>query len=268
MRRFARPLLVGCVVATAARPASAQQAIHPVVDAKRDYLLGARVNGAWRSGPQISSRVQAGRRYRVFGPIGKLGVATGGRAESDADGSCEDLYRVELAPEREAGEIAIDAPWAVIPRRVTRLSAAAAAGYNHAVREIVARHGIRNPVPRVTGAVRADLEGDGTEEVIVWAHRETAGGGMQVGAGDYAVLFVRKLVNGSVRTIMLAEEYHPRAKGGTTPYQYTLAGVYDLDGDGVSEIVIRGRYYHGGWTEVYGLRGTTKRRLMGEGCGN
>ncbi|HEU4562119.1 MAG TPA: hypothetical protein VFS20_30100 [Longimicrobium sp.] len=258
------------VLAAAAAPGGvgAQPAIHPVLDARSGYLLGARVNGAWRGGPEIAPRVRAGRRYRVFGPAGELGVATGGRAESDAEGQCEDLHTVQLAPRPEAGEIAIDAPWAVIPRRVARLSAAAAAGYNGAVREIVARHGIRNPEARVTGALRVDLDGDGTEEVIVSAHRETAGGGMQVGAGDYAVLFVRKLVNGSVRTIILAEEYHPRAKGGTTPYEYSIAGVYDLDGDGVSEIMIRGRYYHGGSIEVYGLRGTTKQRLLGEGCGN
>jgi hypothetical protein len=90
---------------------------------------------------------------------------------------------------------------------------------------------------------------------------------MHVGAGDYALLFVRKLVNGTVRTIILEEEYHPVAKGESTPNHYSIVGVYDLDGDGVSEIVARGAYYEGGWTTVYGLRGTTKRELLTVGCG-
>jgi hypothetical protein len=266
MTRF-RMLVAGSFAAAAALPAQvAAQAVNTVLDVKGGYVLGARVNGTWRTGQQLAPRVRAGRRYRVFGATGELGVSTGARAVT-FDVPCEETFGVELAPKREAGEIAIDAAWNVVPRRVTRLSAAAAAGYNGAVREIVARHGIRNPVARVTGALRADLDGDGTEEVIVSAYRETAGGHMQVGAGDYSLLFVRKLVNGAVRTIILEEEYHPRAKGETTPNEYRIAGVYDLDGDGTSEIVVRGQYYEGGWTTVYGLRGITKRELVRAGCG-
>lgn len=266
MLRRSRVLLVACVAAALPVSARAQQGMHPIIDLKGEYLLGAKVNGVWRTGEQIAPRLRAGLRYRVFGPTREAGAATGARAVT-FDVPCEETFGVKLTPEPAGGEIAISAPWVVVPRRVTRLSAAAAAGYNNAVREIVSRHGIRNPVPRVTGAVRADLDGDGTEEVIISAYRDTGGGGMQVGAGDYSVLFVRKLVNGVVRTVMLEEEYHPRTKGETTPNQYTIAGVYDLDGDGVSEIVARGSYYEGGWTTVYGLRGTTKRNLLQVGCG-
>jgi hypothetical protein len=266
MLRRSRVLLVACVAAALPVAARAQQAIHPIIDLKGEYLLGARVNGTWRTGEQLAPRLRAGLRYRVFDPTREVGVSRGARAVS-FDVPCAETFGVALTPKPAGGEIAISAPWAVVPRRVTRLSAAAAAGYNNAVREIVARHGIRNPVPRVTGAVRADLDGDGTEEVIISAYRDTGGGGMNVGAGDYSLLFVRKLVNGIVRTIILEEEYHPRAKGETTPNQYSIAGVYDLDGDGTSEIVIRGQYYEGGWTTVYGLRGTTKRELVRAGCG-
>jgi hypothetical protein len=119
----------------------------------------------------------------------------------------------------------------------------------------------------VTGAVRVDLDGDGTEEVIVSAHRQTADGAFHVGAGDYGIVFVRKLVAGTVRTLMVEEEYHPRARGETTPNQFTIAGAYDLDGDGAMEMVIRGRYYEGEWSTLYRLAGTTVRKLVSAGCG-
>ncbi|HEU4562120.1 MAG TPA: hypothetical protein VFS20_30105, partial [Longimicrobium sp.] len=198
MLRRSRLLLLACAAAVFPTGAGAQQALHPVIDLKGEYLLGARVNGVWRTGQQIAPRVRAGVRYRVFGPTREAGAARGARAVT-FDVPCEETFGVELTPKPQGGEIAIAAPWAVVPRPVVRLSPSAAAGYNNAVRDIVSRHGIRNPVPRVTGAVRADLDGDGTEEVVISAHRYTGTGGMHVGAGDYSLLFVRKLVNGVVR---------------------------------------------------------------------
>ncbi|HET7463549.1 MAG TPA: hypothetical protein VFJ82_20010 [Longimicrobium sp.] len=261
-----RSTLLSIALAAALPAAAAAQTIHPVLDVQGKWVLGAPVNGVWRDGQAIARQVRAGRRYRVFGPASELGVSTGSRAES-LDVPCPETFGVELSPERAGGEIAIDAAWNVVPRRVIRLSQAAADGYRDAVRQILLRHGIRDPDPRVTGAVRVDLDGDGTEEVIVSAHRQTADGTFHVGAGDYGIVFVRRLVAGTVRTLMVEEEYHPRAAGETTPNQFTIAGVYDLDGDGAMELVTRGRYYEGEWSTVYRLRGTTVRKLVSAGCG-
>ncbi|HEV7587431.1 MAG TPA: VCBS repeat-containing protein [Longimicrobium sp.] len=264
MRIYARAVLL-VSACTCAAPATAQ-GIHPVLDAKSGYVLGAPVNGTWQDGRHVAGRVGAGRRYRVFGSGGLLGVSSGTRPQS-VDEPCAESFAVELSPAREEGEVAVDGAWNVLPRPVTRLSAAAAAGYAGAVRQILLQHGIRAPMVRVTGAVRADLDGDGTEEVIVSAFRSTGNGTFTVGAGDYSLVFVRKLVGGVVRTIMLEQEYHPRAKGETTTNEYTIAGAWDLDGDGKLEIVIRASYYEGGWTTLYRIRGTTVQTLVSAGCG-
>jgi hypothetical protein len=257
------PLAFAAILAATAAKA---QVIHPVLDVKGGYLLGAPVNGTWRDGEHVARRVGAGRRYRVFGPSGMLGVATGARAEALED-VCPETFRVELSPAREAGEIAVDGAWNLLPRPVLRPSPAAAAGYAGAVRQILAAHGIRNPVARVTAALRVDLDGDGTEEVIVSASRGTTEGGWAAGAGDYSVVFVRKLVGGAVRTIMLEQEYHPRANPQAVPNEYAIAGAWDLDGDGGYEIVIRGSYYEGGWTTLYRIRGSVVQKLVSVGCG-
>lgn len=264
MRAHTCAVLLALAFASSA-PAAAQ-AIHPVLDAKSGYVLGAPVNGTWQDGQHVARRVGAGRRYRVIGAAGVLGVSTGTRAES-VGVPCDETFAVNLSPSRDEGEVAVDAAWNVLPRRVTRLSAAAAAGYAGAVRQILLQHGIRAPVARVTGAVRVDLDGDGTEEVIVSAFRSTGNGSFTVGAGDYSLVFVRKLVRGVVRTILLEQEYHPRATAETTTNEYTIAGAWDLDGDGGSEIVVRGSYYEGGWTTLYRIRGTAAQKLVSVGCG-
>jgi hypothetical protein len=264
MRIDARAVLL-LSACTCAAPAAAQ-AIHPVIDAKSGYVLGAPVNGTWRDGEHVAGRIRAGRQYRVFGPGGLLGVSTGTRPQA-LEEACTETFAVELSPAREEGEVAVDGTWNVTPRRVTRLSAAAAAGYNGVVRQILVQHGIRAPAVRVTGAMRVDLDGDGTEEVIVSAFRSTGNGSFTVGPGDYALVFVRKLVGGVVRTIMLEQEYHPRATGETTTNEYTIAGAWDLDGDGVLEIVVRASYYEGAWTTLYRIRGTVAQNLVSAGCG-
>jgi hypothetical protein len=264
MRTYVRTTLLALACA-ASTPAAAQE-IQPVVDVQRGYLLGAPVNGTWREGQHIAARVRAGRSYRVLGPSGVVGVSTGSRARANED-VCQETYQVELSPEREAGEVAVGGAWNVLPRPVTRLSPAAAAGYAAAVRQILMQHGIRNPVARVTAAIRADLDGDGTDEVVIAATRSSEALGWAAHAGDYSIVFARKLAGGTVRTIMLEQEYHPRASPDAVPNEYTLAGAWDLDGDGQLEIMVRGRYYEGDWTTLYRLRGTTALKLVSVGCG-
>jgi hypothetical protein len=81
------------------------------------------------------------------------------------------------------------------------------------------------------------------------------------------MVFVRKLVQGTVRVIVLAESYHPRTSPTAVPSVFDIGGVYDLDGDGGYEIVLRGRYYEGGSTAIYRIRGTRANMVAESGCG-
>jgi hypothetical protein len=252
-------------LAGAARLEDGQRRVHPVVDVSSGYLLGGTVNGAWRDGKALAPLLRGGERYRVYGAGGALGASPGTRPRV-IDEICSETFLVRVRPARDTAGIAVGGEWNALPRPVARLDPAGAV-YREAVREIVARNGIRNPQVRITRLLRADLDGDGRDEVIGSATRGRSDVGIRVEAGDYSLVFVRTVVGGAVRTLALAEEYYPAASNEKILNTHTIAAVLDLDGDGTMEVVTRGDYYEGDWGTIHRVRGGRKEELASAGCG-
>lgn len=257
------PAALACALGLAAAPAAAQ--VRPVVDVRSGYLLGGTVDGRWVKADAMARRVRGGERYRVWSAGAAAGQATGARATSIGT-PCEETTEVKLTPEVEHGDVAVAGTWNARPRPVTPLATTSAV-YQAAVRDLLVRHGIARPEVRITRVLRADLDGDGRDEVLVSALRGSTTAGIHVDAGDYALLMVRTVVSGVVRTVMLEEEYHPRTSDQQILNRYEIAGIYDLDGDGRMEVLMHGAYYEGDWTTIYGFRDGAKRELAGAGCG-
>lgn len=245
---------------------SQQPRVRPVVHVPSGYLLGGTVNGTWRDGQTVARLLRGRERYRVYGAAGLLGESTGARPRVAEPDICPETFRVRFSPERAGARVAVGGAGNALPRPVTRLDPNGAV-YRNAVRDILVRKGIRNPTVRITGLVRVDLEGDGRDEVIVSAMRGRLDRGISVEAGDYSLFFVRTVVNEQVRTVMLQEEYHPRTSNEQINNDYALAGVLDVDGDGVMEIVMHGRYYEGDWATIFRVRNGRKAELATAGCG-
>jgi len=256
--------LLGLGAAAWAR--DAQQRVRPVVHVRSGYLLGGTVNGAWRDGPAVARLLRGGERYRVYGRAALLGESAGRRPKATEADLCPQTFHVELSPARAGGEVAVGGTGNALPRPVTRLDPAAPV-YREAVRQILVRRGITRPAVRVTGAYRVDLEGDGRDEVIVSAMRGDMSRGISVAAGDYSLLFVRTVINGAVRTVMLADEVHPRASNEHIINEHTVAGILDVDGDGGYEIVTHSRYYEGDWATIHRVRNGRKQEIATAGCG-
>ena len=86
-------------------------------------------------------------------------------------------------------------------------------------------------------------------------------------AGDYSLVFLRKVVQGKVVTRIITGEYYPKAKKFNAPAEHRVIGVLDLNGDGILEIVLSGRYYEGDWVEAYRVDGAKIIKLFSMGCG-
>jgi hypothetical protein len=236
------------------------------------YLLGGSVDGHWLQPEAAAPLVPGGEKYRLYNLTGEVGTGVGGKP-AKGDVPCTDAWYVTLAPAPpgRGGRVAVGGPWNAMPRPVTIIATEPQA-YQAAAAEILKGKGIANPKVVLTQVLRVDLDGDGVEEVLVSATHFAGvkpGGGMRPSsrAGDYSLVFLRKVVQGQVVTRIITGEYYPKAKEFNAPAEHRIMGVLDLNGDGILEIVLSGRYYEGDWVEAFRVDGAKVIKLFTMGCG-
>ncbi|GGK94464.1 hypothetical protein [Deinococcus radiotolerans] len=282
MRASLRTLLLASlltlplVTAQAAAPAG----LHPVLatlPGGSTYLLGGWQDGRWLTDAQTRARLTGAATYTRL-TLGAAPTRVQGARPTSLGEPCEVTFEVKVTPAREALAVLTSAPLNAQPRPVTALPTRNAT-YETAVRDELIRRGLRRPQVHLTRLVRTDLDGNGTQEVIIEASyfRERSGDSPPpVGQpGDYSVLLLRTVVSGRVVTTVLGEHIAPQTpwdSGSSDPMPmatlHRLAGVADLNGDGRMELILYGAYYEGAgfsvqqWTPS-GLNATP----LESGCG-
>jgi hypothetical protein len=184
------------------------------------------------------------------------------------------MYVKDLAPnEKDADLIAVGGDWNALPR-VPKVESNSSPVYRAAVADHLRRKGIRRPQINIVKVLRVDLDGDGTEELLINATRaklwESGSLANDSNPGDYSVVLLRRVVKGKVQTIVLDGEYHPKPRNAETegpPNVYEISAVLDLNGDGRMEVIVRGSYYEGDWKTVYAFHGNRVENIFGCGCG-
>lgn len=253
---------------------TAAQDVHPIVSLRHYCLLGGAVGRRLLKAGETAPLMKGGQKYLAYTLTGSAGELTVEKSEPHR--SCMDTVNIKPSPEID-GVIAIGNPqWNPMPRVPQSLSTTDEV-YSRAVAAILRRHGIRNPKIKINKVLRIDLEGDGVDEVLVSATHyaggvgsETQGMTLNPAAGDYSLIFVRKVIRGRVQTIFVEAEYHPKAGRQELegpPNAYDLTAVLDINGDGRMEIIIDGGYYEGSWATVYSIKGNKAQDVLWCGCG-
>lgn len=140
--------------------------------------------------------------------------------------------------------------------------------YLDAVREWLSLQDIPAPTVNITRIVRTDLEGDGVDEVLLSASSFLEETGHNVVFGDYSLVLLRKAVGGTVYTVPLVQNiYYENMPVLKFPDTYYLGDVYDLNGDGRSEIILSSKRWEGSGYYVYEARGINTLEVLRLTCG-
>ncbi len=265
------------VLSSAPLPVNAQVASDamPVIDASSGCLLGGSIGGKWLKPDEIAPRMAGGDKFRIYSLDGLWKTMTGNKPATQG-APCEDTLYVDVPTElrdsmKQGGQyIGVAGKWNPQPR-IPKLESTKNPVYRNVIAELLRRKGIARPQVNIVKVVRIDLDGDGTDEVLINATRVNRWGSGSISsdasAGDYSVVLLRKIINGKVQSIILDEEYHAKATKFSAPNEFAIAAVLDLNGDGIMEVVDAGGYYEGDWKTVYSIQGKKAVDVIGCGCG-
>lgn len=255
--------------------ALAQKRVVPVVDiGGGGCVMGGVRDGKWMKAEEMAPLMKGGERYNVYSLTRKVGERTGSKPVSEGAPCSDTMYVKNMTPnEKEADLIAVGGDWNALPR-VPKVESNSSPLYRAAVADLLRKNGIARPQVNIVRVLRIDLDGDGSEEVLINATRakrwESGSITPDTNAGDYSVVLLRRVVKGKVETVVLDGEYHPKARNQETegpPNEYALTAVLDLNGDGRMEVIVQGGYYEGDWKTVYAFHRGKVQNIFGCGCG-
>lgn len=81
------------------------------------------------------------------------------------------------------------------------------------------------------------------------------------------MVFLRRVLNGKVDTRLIAGDFFPKAVKFGSPAEHRVAAILDLNGDGIMEIVLFGRYYEGDWLTAFQVDREGIVEIFSSGCG-
>jgi hypothetical protein len=230
-------------------------------------LVGGIIKGKWMQYDEFyNSGVISfdGYHYDVYTNDTEKGTATGGFPIHSKSGEIlqGDKYMpefniIDLYDENHQKveyDIALNTDWDVFPRSYSNQSANQK-NYHDLVEDLLSKEGLKNPDTALKQVIRVDLEGDGTEEVLITADNTADDKFEQVMKGDNAIVVFRRLVNGKTADQVVEKDIRIENEEEASIYRllYRIETFADLDGDGILEVIIKSWYYEGeGWS-VYKL---------------
>jgi hypothetical protein len=211
----------------------------------------------WRPGDPAPTA----REYQVVGVGDSIETVTGVPVEGCGPNG-EPSVDLGFTWDAEAAPVAVAGAGELRPRPVEVLDPTAVT-YRSAAAQVASDRGIAQPAPEVRQVVRADLDGDGTTEVVVVADQSASSDPTLIQPGDWSVIFERRVVGGAVETVVLDWDVWDGTSDAVPPAveRYHVTAVADLNGDGRLEVAVTARFWESVATTVWA---TGPGGLLGE----
>lgn len=263
-------------LATIGKPRVSEVKTVPLIELRIGGLLGGVREGQFVDGMTALKELSMQNSFVVFGPVNSdLDMSVDkynarwkvNLAKEQPDDICPDFRYVEATPTAKAGvAIGNGADWNPVPNRVEEISNENPV-YRTAVSNFLKTKGFDNPTVKIEQMYKVDLDGDGTDEIVIRAENyKYSENEMTADKGGYSFVLVRKIVNGTVKDILLTGDFIDDAFPGAEN-KHEVSSILDLNGDGKMEIVVFGEYYEGAWVAVYSVDGGNAKVVLETGCG-
>ncbi|MDH5556707.1 MAG: VCBS repeat-containing protein [Alphaproteobacteria bacterium] len=261
-------LTLALAISAATAPAAADSGIHPIVHGGSRILLGAAIEDRWLTAEETSPRLRGGERYRHYSLLHQHGASEGSAPISAGD-PCPETMLVETVTPEGFDTVSVAGEWNALVRIPKRLDPGLPV-YRKAAADWLTGRGLETPAAELEQVIRVDLEGDGVDEVLLAANHRVArqdGDISHAMSGDYSFVLLRRLKEGKVETLALADVIHVSPSPGDINYWYGIAAILDLNGDGVMEIIVKNGYYEGEGVAVFAVEAGKPKLIFDEGCG-
>jgi len=246
--------------------AAANAQLVPIIEVHTGGLLGGVENGRYLDAKTTFGRLKGEGKYSLFGMTGKTGELTATVLLPDEP--CDEFYFAKTGLEGQKGiAVGTGRTWNPVPRTPKTVNLKDKT-YLNVVAAILRTKGVPNAKAKIEQAVKVDLDGDGTDEVVLTASSYGGKISPSADADDYSFLLVRKIVAGKVKNIMVAEEYVKKKVDFGAPSRFEISAIADLNGDGKMEIVQYGEYYEGHGAYAYEITDkAVEIQSLQTGCG-
>lgn len=215
-----------------------------------NLVVGSRKGGRWTETDLGFAKRHKATGFRAFG-VGKVakGVDFYGFGQDQPDGP------TFIASEDASSEMSPMVSGVVpkVPRAVRSLPASAT--YEGIARAALGRKGVKVAKARITGLYRVDLDGDGTQEVLIEA-TDGRKGDEGWSKGAYSIVLLRTWKGTST-----ALESATAPQGGVMDAK-RLRGIADLDGDGRMEVLTTGNAEEFNKATLWGYRRGVATKLL------
>ena len=199
------------------------------------YLVGGSQNGSWIGAGDQAESISIHDEYQIQTAFESQGWFTGEGFHQDP--LCLTYYvDLEAVPITES-VVGISADWQIQPRTPLEVSVDQVV-YKQALAAWLVAQAPSQPIVAINKIWRVDLEGNGSEEVLLNATHFAESTGHHVEARDYSVIFLRTVIGNEVVTKTIIGDFYAEAMEFRYPLTYILEFVGDLNGDGKMEVVV------------------------------